>query len=372
MLLKHWTAKYGVGVAILGIATLLIFWFYRSRQEGASPPLSYDGSSEGFQQTVIVPTLDTPIPEGKSAIWCASFQMAWNKLKNDVAKGSVKVQGAELVSERLNRAEVSEDDLDETSYYSAAGFIKQGIIERIQADMAQRFPDVPKPTFHANPLDVVVAYACLNAEVKFEHPYLDNQEPAAFQVGKEDSTEVRFFGVPRKAVEKELRGQVELLYFDLGNNYYGLDLCRSSSPNQLVLASMPRKTTLGETLSDLGNKSAAYASKEQPFRFRHGDVLLVPNMHWRIEHHFQEIEGSNKPSLNPSMKETWIDQAIQVIEFKLDRQGAAVSSESKAITKKGGLDFMFNRPFLLYMKKRGAKHPFFVMWVDNAELLIKK
>jgi hypothetical protein len=30
------------------------------------------------------------------------------------------------------------------------------------------------------------------------------------------------------------------------------------------------------------------------------------------------------------------------------------------------------RPFLIYLKKRGAGHPFFVMWVDNAELLITK
>ena len=33
--------------------------------------------------------------------------------------------------------------------------------------------------------------------------------------------------------------------------------------------------------------------------------------------------------------------------------------------------YFFNKPFLVYMKKRGAKHPFFVMWVDNAELLEK-
>jgi len=30
----------------------------------------------------------------------------------------------------------------------------------------------------------------------------------------------------------------------------------------------------------------------------------------------------------------------------------------------------FNKPFLIYVKKRGAEYsPFFVMWVDNAELL---
>jgi hypothetical protein len=92
-------------------------------------------------------------------------------------------------------------------------------------------------------------------------------------------------------------------------------------------------------------------------------------MHWRIEHRFKEIEG--KALLNPSMRGTWIDQAIQIIELKLDRQGAAISSESMEITHKGGHDFAFNHPFLLYIKKRGAKHPFFVMWVDNAELLIE-
>jgi hypothetical protein len=33
--------------------------------------------------------------------------------------------------------------------------------------------------------------------------------------------------------------------------------------------------------------------------------------------------------------------------------------------------FIFDRPFLIVVKKRGAEHPFFVMWVDNAELLCK-
>jgi hypothetical protein len=172
-------------------------------------------------------------------------------------------------------------------------------------------------------------------------------------------------------VEKDLRNQVDLLYFDLGKYYYAIDLCKSSSPNQLVLASLPRKATLTETLSDLDNKLAEYSSQEQHFRFEHGDILMVPNVHWRIEHHFKEVEGKDKPLLNPSMEGAWIDQAIQVIEFQLDRQGAAVASESREIMHKGGNDFGFNHPFLLYMKKRGAKHPFFVMWVDNAELLIK-
>ncbi len=35
------------------------------------------------------------------------------------------------------------------------------------------------------------------------------------------------------------------------------------------------------------------------------------------------------------------------------------------------INYIVNRPFLIYIRKRGADRPFFVMWVDNAELLSK-
>ena len=39
--------------------------------------------------------------------------------------------------------------------------------------------------------------------------------------------------------------------------------------------------------------------------------------------------------------------------------------------KPGASYFFFNRPFLVILQKRNGKRPFFVMWVDNAELLDK-
>jgi hypothetical protein len=139
-----------------------------------------------------------------------------------------------------------------------------------------------------------------------------------------------------------------------------------------VLASLPRKATLQETLSDLENKSSDYLAKNGNPTLGELDSLGVPNMHWRISHHLTELEGIDKPLLNPTLQGTFIGEAIQVIEFKLDRRGAALTSLT--MMKFLGLPrvILFNRPFLIYMKKRGAKHPFFVMWVDNAELLIKK
>jgi hypothetical protein len=89
-------------------------------------------------------------------------------------------------------------------------------------------------------------------------------------------------------------------------------------------------------------------------------------MHWKITHRFKELEGTDKRFLNPSLNGQYLDTALQTIQFRLDRSGAELSSQSKAYVKPGASFFHCNRPFLLILKKRDANQPCFVMWVDNA------
>jgi hypothetical protein len=117
--------------------------------------------------------------------------------------------------------------------------------------------------------------------------------------------------------------------------------------------------------------------------------LLVPNMNWRVEHDFTELEGRDKLFLNAAMVHDELNNPIEFIaklfefvDFKMDRTGASVRSGSYLATDLlNGHEheedtnpdhFHFDRPFLIVMKKRDAKHPCFVMWVDNAELLCKQ
>ncbi len=93
------------------------------------------------------------------------------------------------------------------------------------------------------------------------------------------------------------------------------------------------------------------------------DILLVPNLSFLIDHRFPEIEGKD------------VSVAIQSIRFELSRFGAELESRA-ALSAPGAKKviakvMIFDRPFLICMKKRGATRPFFVMWVGNAELLTK-
>ena len=154
---------------------------------------------------------------------------------------------------------------------------------------------------------------------------------------------------------------------------FALDLCRFSEPSQVVLAAIERKSTLAEAFTTVERKRADYQPAERAGRrLGQGDMLLVPNMYWRLEHHFKELEGADKILLNPGLLGLYLLGAEQVIEFRMDRNGAAVESQATIAAAGIGRLFLFDRPFLVVLSKRGAKQPYFVMWVDNAELLVKR
>jgi hypothetical protein len=319
------------------------------------------------------------MPDGKSVIWCSSFQIAWNRLRDDLAKGPVRLQNAQAIADRLNRAEQSEADLSPDEFYAAAGWVKDGIAERIRREMGQKFPKVPLSELDT-PNAAGVAYAYLQAQAKFSLPFFDNPARLVFRTSSGTEIPVSSFGIPEReyAGGKSLRDQVAILLLehhadkeDVAEGF-ALDLDKNSMPNQLILARVARKRTLHEMLAELKGKVAAY--KPAPFdrEFLPQDTLLVPNMRLRFQHHFAELEGTDKLFSNPGMKGLWLSTAVQDIKFEMHKGGAELASEAAiAVKSRWGIAFRFDQPFLLVMKKRSAAQPFLVIWVDGGELLEK-
>lgn len=361
-------------VVAAGVAVYLLF----RGDSGSFPPLAptFDGPSSRLQKTVVVPTLDTPVPEGKSAVWCGSFQLAWNDLKANLAGGPVRVAGAEDVARRLNEAPFTDRDVSPGTHYAAAGLVRDGILDKIRADMARQFPDAPAPRFDDG--DVAVAYAYLQASVPFRLPYYEDR--LTFRGADGSETAVRSFGI-RKQEEwgaAELREQVGVLFADGRQNEesrqpteYAVDLCRDSTPDQVIVALIPRQPTLGEMVSEIKRRTKTGDKARYPHEFGKGDHLLVPAMAWRVEHRFAELEGSQKRLGGGKLDGLYIDRAFQIVQFRLDKSGAELKSEAGMGMKGGPRLFHFDRPYLITMARRGAEQPYFAMWVDNDELMAR-
>jgi hypothetical protein len=327
----------------------------------------FDGPSSDLKQTVIVPSLQSKLDKGRNVIWCASFDMAWNELKTLYPPSFLQVKGAEETVALLNNSQLTLGDLPDQSYYAAAGFIQNGIVKKIQDEMKERFPGESVPSFDdiITPSTESIAYSYLQASLSFTLPFFDNDVPLVFKTSEGRETSVASFGIRDKDGSKffRLRKQVKVMFVkrDRGDASkaalmeFALDLCRDSKPNQIVLACVEPKETLAGTVE--------YVEAQMPDEpdgkgdIGPNDSILIPNLFWKIEHSFHELEGD------------WIQKAKETIEFRLNRRGAELKAHSKISVKASPRDFVFDRPFLIYMKKRGAEHPYFVAWIGNEELL---
>lgn len=336
--------------------------------------MTFEGPSAKLTDTVVVPTLDTAMPLHNNVIWCSSFQFAWNELKDGIVKEPIHLASNQQVADLLNKAQQSKDDVSRDDCYARAGFVRDNIIGTIQSEMAQQFPGEPVPAFDDITDDTaIIAYSFLTANVRFAIPYFENDKPLVFNDSRNQSTAITSFGIRKEDdyAYFKMRKQIKVLFFNHGSDFklteFALDLCKNSSPNQIILAVVEPKSTLMQTLSYVANKEKEHPKDKYFRRFGPNDSLLVPNIFFKITHTFAKLEGVKLTNIG--YEDLFFEKAMQVIQFRLDRSGAELESQAKIAVSPIPKHFLYNRPFLIYMTKRGAKHPFFAMWVDNAELL---
>ncbi len=384
-----------IGIAVLAVVALLASKG-RDLPEATIGELVFDGDSRELKVTRVIPTLDAPIQPGMNMIWCASFLSAWKSFESDLVKEPLSVQGSPKVALELGKASDPRPHIPEASLYVAAGWNQKGIIDQISRDLARKFPTKASPKFPGMGPNSFVMYSYLEANVKFSIPYFQNREPlwSIDLTGK--VTELSSFGIRAEDdyAYFKLRQQPNILFEGGGpgrlirdiimlrqhpeipnpsGSYvkyreFVVDLDHTSKPNQIILALVEPKSTLAQTVKSVEEKIAS-RKKQEPEGLGPNDVLLVPDIVWRISHRFAELEG--REFTNAELKGQRIDVAQQDIEFRLDRSGAELKSEAKVYYAPIPTYYVFDHPFLVYMKKRGAEMPYFVMWVDNAELLGK-
>jgi hypothetical protein len=238
--------------------------------------------------------------------------------------------------------------------------------------------------------NTIVSYSFLNVDVGFKHPFFTKKSAFSFEDSNRVRSDVKAFCAQTSSLDtdvKPVREQVEILYYKHGQQQepdeFAVDLCKNTEPYQVILARIPRCNTLKEALAAAEKKIAEFKNNpdyEVLHKLRTIDRLIVPDVLYKLTHQFSEL--NRKPLENRDWPGYFILEALQIIDFALSRTGITIKS-SAIITvppfanrgrrlREVPRYFYFNRPFLVYVKKRqGDTKPFFAMWVDNAELMKK-
>lgn len=375
--------RFAPGILILILACLLfyviVWWKIRepkeletySVDEPSSP--SFTGNSNQLSSTIIVPTLDTAFPANRSAIWAASSNLAWKEL-HQLAGGDVVIDGLPELSGELNRGVLLKPEMEKDHFFAAAGLKSKGIYEEVNKVLAKRFPSFQIPPPPESPTDSILAFACFKIAMKYQLAFLNDEEPMVFRDSQGNKTKVKSFGIRKKEARYDtMRNQVGTFFHD-GKGHYAIDISTGMKPYQVILASIERGSTLKETLENFDKTKSAI---KQDLSFGNDSILSVPNMEWTIDHSYTQLIGevASGPKLPDAIQ---FSEALQRIEFRMDRTGVSVSSSMRfeasilngdEVHRTG--HYIFDQPYVIIIRRRNVSDPIFVMWVDNAEMLKK-
>ncbi|HUB66526.1 MAG TPA: hypothetical protein VL981_03475 [Candidatus Methylacidiphilales bacterium] len=345
-------------------------------------PASHDASfsKEGLfkadvsklKDTELVAHPDTPLDDGKNVLWCGTLQLAWNE--------AIKLAGAKLhfvqqppVVDLLNQEDFTENDLDPGSYVAVADFERNNVEDEIRAALEKTFqgaasPELipPKPS-HPGPFDFV-AYAYLYKDLAFAHPFATN-DPMAF-----GTTQVKNFGFGKDLdlLPDGVMEQVSIYDYRSQDDFI-IKLKPKTEGDELILAKLPPGATLQETINSVLERIAGH----QPEPIGPGPRLAIPKLNFDLRRHFPELEGLTlKPGPVMKVKNLVITSVQQLVRFQLNEKGAILKSEAAMMVAGAAMPIaerhimIFDKPFLILMKRTNSDRPYFALWVGNATLLV--
>ena len=333
-------------------------------------------STEQLKKSKVTSHMEEGIKTGENLLYCSTFQLAWNELKDTIVKEDIRFVDELQIVEFLNKNLSTKEDISEDAYVAMAGMNRDGILSKINRALKSKFKD-HAPTVNTTfnyPEDILV-YSFLFKNLKFENDFESLKNPVEFE-SSDSSVKVKAFGIEKyhklNLNHLKLIRQLDIVDY-ISENDFVIGL-KSKVPNdEIILAKIAPQKTLLETIDSVMER----VKNNKPGIFHEDDTLKIPKMNFDIMHAYNQLYG--KYLQNEGFEKYFIGGAVQNIRFSMNEKGVVLKSSSSLLVTLGRgafehvpINMIFDKPFLIYLKEKDAKFPYFAMWVDNAELMVKE
>jgi hypothetical protein len=339
--------------------------------------------STQLQGTIIAPYLEQDIPAGKNVLFCSTLQLAWNALEDEVIGEKILLEGEPSVVKALGKRLATRKDLSEDCYVAMAERLSEEFLQRLNRALKEKFGDqAPPEVKEAIPPGAprFLAYAYLFKNLEFLVPFELIPDELSFYSG-DNALEGRAiaFGMEEykdEGRQQEMARQVRAIQY-LNGDQFLIEMESKSKDDRILLAKINPRETLLKTVEAV-EQTARGGCSTQP-HLKEGETLRIPALNFNVKHTFAELSG--KRFVNKGKEDWAIDRAIQWTRFRLNQKGALLKSEARIYAQacEPGPSpnyvpprrFVFDKPFLICLKQKGARYPYFAMWVGNTELMVK-
>jgi hypothetical protein len=167
------------------------------------------------------------------------------------------------------------------------------------------------------------------------------------------------------ADEAQAAKQVSILDFRNERDFV-LELTTRSKSDELILVKVPPEATLDKTVSAVERRVA----RGNRMPLSQETSLWIPVIDFEILREYSELYGKPITSHSTQVSGKAIVRAKQNISFKMDESGAVFKSEAIYVLD-GGPHLDFDSPFLIVLRLANSDRPYFALWINNAELLVR-
>lgn len=309
-------------------------------------PIAEEVKLSALKHTEFSSSLETEISENKNSIYTPTLLFAWDEIQGELKSGAVLTSKNSEEFRKFNASKTHNDALEADEYEAKVTLID----------------------------DAIKAEAYFKKLLEFENQF------ASYTMNF-DSTPVESFGM--RSYNYSTVDAARIVYYE-DDQHFILKLIPKDRSQQILLAKgLPNYSTLAEGV-ELTNewiaKGKELAQDDQhswKYHIAEDDQFSIPKIQFNISTNFNELEGQTFTAYDSSMHV--LVTAFQRTALTLNEHGAIVESYAYAVADSAGVEMVETHPknlnldqtFLLIMKNKIKENPYFVMKVDNSELLVK-
>jgi hypothetical protein len=315
--------------------------------------------------------MEVPFTDGQNIVYCSTTQLAWNDMRDDIIGENIRLEEPVELARYLNEGVATRADIDERDYLAMAGTQGNRTVKEINRELKRRF-GAHIAEIEERYGECVIAYSYLAKDLRFERRFEEFKSQSVLFVDGDEPTDVQSFGIYDYVGQEHspMGAQSEILRYESPLDF--IVRLRTIDPDDEVIVA---RTRPGETLRATIDEVQARVEDARPMAWHKRDVLVIPKLRVSFSHSYESLKGLYLR--NEGWEEFYVHDMVQDVSFLLDESGISMESYMRlAFKQKGPTDLnrrmVCNAPFLLYLKQKGGRYPYFAVWVANEELMIPR
>lgn len=349
-----------IGILLIVLLIFGIWYIIDKNKINNNEPTNPIASTTLAEGTDVILSLEDTITN--NSVWCGTFNLIWNDLKNDLAKQDIVFKPQLEVVENLNKGTFTTNELSEDSYYKKYGTPSIELKEEIENAIKEKFNETSDILNDFNWNDTgnkdYFLYAMLKKE--FEFP----KEFAELKDGNFGNySNVKYFGIDNTTSD-EVRNQVEVLYYNSKEDF-AIKLI-TKGDDEVIISRGSNGNTFKDIYDEIEEKADNYEGNKE---FAEEDTLKVPNITFDLKEEFKELEAQPFEFSNGDIYE--IETALQTIKFKLDKKGGEIKSEAGMMVRENAIatdeprEFLVDDTFTIFLKENSKELPYFAAKISD-------